>query len=155
MTIANEKNSPNLLLALIFSTGNAQSYEKKIDSLIQKAIRLNRFNGSVLVCKNGKVIYEKAFGYQDAEKKIANTSNTVYQIGSTTKEFIAGVILKLAEQKKLSMDDKLTKYFPEFKRGDEIRIAFKNENKQATKITITEGLRTKQGDRTLNAVKPE
>ena len=79
----------------------AQQYESKIDSLIQKAIRLNRFNGSVLVCKNGRIIYEKAFGYQDADKKILNTPNTVYQIGSTTKEFTAGVILKLAEQNQL------------------------------------------------------
>ncbi len=113
-----------LLLALIFSAVqvNAQEYEKKIDSLIQKAIHLNRFNGSVLVCKNGKVIYEKAFGYQDAAKKVPNTTNTVYQIGSTTKEFTAAVILKLAESNKLSLDDKLSKYFPYYKRGNEITI---------------------------------
>jgi CubicO group peptidase (beta-lactamase class C family) len=112
------------LLAL---TGNAaqlkaQNYENKIDSLIQKAIYLNHFNGSVLVCKNGKIVYEKAFGYQDAANRTANTVNTVYQIGSTTKEFTAGVILKLAEEGKLSLDDKLSQYFPEFKRGNEITI---------------------------------
>jgi CubicO group peptidase (beta-lactamase class C family) len=90
-----------LLLALIFSAVHAQSYEKQIDTLIQKAIRLNRFNGSVLVCKNGKIVYEKAFGYQDEAQKTANTPNTIYQIGSTTKEFTAGVILKLVEQNKL------------------------------------------------------
>jgi CubicO group peptidase (beta-lactamase class C family) len=101
---------------------NAQGYEKQIDTLIQKAISINRFNGSVLVCKNGKVVYEKAFGYQDAAKKILNTSNTIYQIGSTTKEFTAAVILRLAEQNKLSLDDKLSKYFPDFKRGNEITI---------------------------------
>jgi CubicO group peptidase (beta-lactamase class C family) len=113
-----------LLLALIFPTvlTNAQVYEKRIDSLIQKAICLNRFNGSVLVCKNGQVVYEKAFGYQDAAKRIPNTVNTVYQIGSTTKEFTAGVILKLAEQNKLTLDDKLSQYFSYFKRGNEITI---------------------------------
>lgn len=117
-----KKITLTLLLALIFSAANAQTYEKRIDSLIQKAIRLNRFNGSVLVCKNGRVVYEKAFGYQDAAKKIPNTVNTVYLIGSTTKEFTAGVILKLIEQNKLSLDDKLSKYFPDFKRGNEITI---------------------------------
>jgi len=101
---------------------NSQGYEKSIDSLIHKAIRLNRFNGSVLVSKNGNIIYEKAFGYQDAARKIANTSSTIYQIGSTTKEFTAAVILKLAEQRKLSLDDKLSMYFQDFKRGDEITI---------------------------------
>lgn len=117
-----KKLTLTLLLAGILSSGNAQTYGKKIDLLIQKAILLNRFNGSVLVCKNGQVVYEKAFGYQDAAKKIPNTVNTVYQIGSTTKEFTAAIILKLAEQHQLSLDDKLSKYFPGFKRGNEISI---------------------------------
>jgi CubicO group peptidase (beta-lactamase class C family) len=112
------------LFVLFFSLiqVSAQAYEQQIDSLIQKAIHLNRFNGSVLVCKNGKIIYEKAFGYQNAAKKIPNTSNTIYQIGSTTKEFTAAVILKLAEQNQLSLNDKLNMYFPDLKRGNEITI---------------------------------
>ena len=112
------------LFAIIYLSINvfAQQVENKIDSLIEKAVLLNRFNGSVLVAKNGRIIYEKAFGYQDVQKNILNTSNTIYQIGSTTKEFTAAVILKLAEQYKLSIDDKLSKYFPDFKRGDEITI---------------------------------
>ena len=113
-----------LILAILsFSRiANAQEIDKKIDALIEKAVQLNRFNGSVLVSKNGKIIYEKAFGYQNAEKNILNTSNTVYQIGSTTKEFTAAVILKLAEEHKLSLEDKLSTYFPDFKRGDEITV---------------------------------
>jgi hypothetical protein len=53
------------LFAVIFSAFHvsAHEYEKKIDSLNQKAIRLNRFNGSLLVCINDRIIYEKAFGY--------------------------------------------------------------------------------------------
>ncbi len=101
---------------------NAQDLGKRIDSLIEKAVKINRFNGSVLVCKAGKIVYEKAYGYQDADKHILNTSNTIYQIGSTTKEFTAAVILKLAEKGKLSLEDKLSKYFPYYKRGNEITI---------------------------------
>lgn len=113
-----------MLLTIFFLSfsASAQEIDKKIDVLIEKAVQLNRFNGSVLVCKNGKIIYEKAFGYQDAEKNIPNTLNTIYQIGSTTKEFTAAAILKLAEDNKLSLEDKLSKYFPDFKRGDEITI---------------------------------
>jgi CubicO group peptidase (beta-lactamase class C family) len=113
-----------LLLTILFLSFSvdAQKIDKKIDALIEKAVQLNRFNGSVLVCKNGNIIYEKAFGYQNAEKNIPNTLNTIYQIGSTTKEFTAAVILKLAEDNKLSLEDKLSKYFPNFKRGDEITI---------------------------------
>jgi CubicO group peptidase (beta-lactamase class C family) len=101
---------------------NGQQLSKRIDSLIEKAAKINRFNGSVLVSKNGKIVYEKAYGYQNADKHILNTSNTIYQIGSTTKEFTAAVILKLAEQGKLSLEDKLSKYFPDYKRGNEITI---------------------------------
>jgi CubicO group peptidase (beta-lactamase class C family) len=100
----------------------AQELDKKINTLIEKAVELNRFNGSVLVSKNGKIIFEAGYGFQDVEKKIVNTPNTVYQIGSTTKEFTAAVILKLEEDNKLSLEDKLSKFFPKFKRGDEITI---------------------------------
>ena len=112
------------LFAIIFSilTTNGQDVSKKIDSLIEKAVKLNRFNGSVLVSKNGKIVYEKAYGYQNTEEHILNTSNTIYQIGSTTKEFTAAVILILAEQHKLKLEDKLSEYFPEYKRGNEITI---------------------------------
>ncbi|SHN12843.1 hypothetical protein [Flavobacterium xinjiangense] len=48
-----------VILFTVFVT-NAQAYRTKIDSLIQKAVELNRFNGSVLVSKNGKIVYEKA-----------------------------------------------------------------------------------------------
>ena len=101
---------------------NAQQYATKIDSLISKAVGLNRFNGTVLVSKNGKIVFEKAYGYQDVEKNMLNTKATTYQIGSTTKEFTAAAIIRLSEQNKLALDDKLNKYFPALKRGDEITI---------------------------------
>jgi len=112
-----------ILFIIIYSTlANGQDLEKKIDSLIEKAVKLNRFNGSVLVSKNGNIVYEKAYGYQNVTKNIPNTINTIYQIGSTTKEFTAAVILKLIENHQLSLDDKLSKYFPDFVRGNEITI---------------------------------
>jgi CubicO group peptidase (beta-lactamase class C family) len=112
-----------LITILLFASfSNSQSVSNQIDKLIEKAVQLNRFNGSVLVSKNGKIIYEKAYGYQDVQNNVLNTSNTIYQIGSTTKEFTAAVVLKLAEQHKLSLNDKLSNYFPYFKRGNEITI---------------------------------
>jgi CubicO group peptidase (beta-lactamase class C family) len=109
-----------IIFVVLMAAG--QDVGKRIDSLIEKAVKINRFNGSVLVSKNGKIVYEKAFGYQNVEKHVLNTSNTIYQIGSTTKEFTAAVIIKLAEQQKLSLEDKLSKYFPDYKRGNEITI---------------------------------
>jgi CubicO group peptidase (beta-lactamase class C family) len=112
------------LFTIIYAalSANGQDLDKRIDSLIEKAVKLNRFNGSVLVSKNGKIVYEKAYGYQNVEKNILNTPNTIYQIGSTTKEFTAAVILKLIENHQLSLDDKLSNYFSDFVRGNEITI---------------------------------
>jgi CubicO group peptidase (beta-lactamase class C family) len=113
-----------ILFVILYTvlTCKAQEYGPKIDSLIEKAVKINRFNGSVLVSKNGKIVYEKAYGYQNVAKNILNTTNTIYQIGSTTKEFTAAVILKLIENHQLSLDDKLSTYFPDFARGNEITI---------------------------------
>ncbi|GAA4734903.1 serine hydrolase [Flavisolibacter ginsenosidimutans] len=95
---------------------------QKIAALIEKAVGLYRFNGSILVCKNGKIVFEKGYGYQDIQSKVNNTANTVFQVGSMTKQFTATVILKLAELKKPSLDNKISVYFPQLKRGAEISI---------------------------------
>lgn len=118
------KNGIIILSLIIFNVlaSNGQDLNKKIDSLIEKAVKLNRFNGTVLVSKKGKIVYKKAFGYQDVEQNIPNSANTIYQIGSTTKEFTAAVILKLIENHQLSLDDKLSNYFPDFVRANEITI---------------------------------
>ncbi len=109
------------LFCLIFQV-KAQQYATKIDSLINKAVSLKRFNGAVLVSKNGKIVFKKSYGYQDIQYKKENAPNTIFQVGSMTKQFTAAVVLKLAEQQKLSLDDKISKYFPDLKRGDEITI---------------------------------
>lgn len=112
------------LFSIIYAalSANGQHLGTKIDSLIEKAVKLNRFNGTVLVSKKGKVVYEKAYGYQNVAKNIVNTPNTIYQIGSTTKEFTAAVVLKLIENHQLSLDEKLSNYFPDFVRANEITI---------------------------------
>lgn len=77
---------------------------------------------SVLVAQNGKVLYKNSFGYADIENKVAATPETKFRIGSITKQFTASGILKLKEQGKLELTDKLSKYFPDFPRGNEVTI---------------------------------
>lgn len=115
-----------LLIIVIFCAVTTvfaqQQQDRKIAALIEKSVDLFRFNGSILVSKNGKIIFRKGYGYKDSQSKIQNTPNTIFQVGSMTKQFTATVVLKLAEQQKLSLDDKISKYFPNLKRGDEITI---------------------------------
>lgn len=77
---------------------------------------------SVLVSKNGEIIYEKGFGYADIGNKVPVTPDTKFRIGSITKQFTASAILKLQEEGKISVTDKLSKFIPDFPRGDEVTI---------------------------------
>ena len=77
---------------------------------------------SVLVAQNGDIIYQKGFGYADIEKKIQVTPETKFKIGSISKQFTAASILKLQEEGKIKTEDKLSKYIPDFPRGNEVTI---------------------------------
>jgi CubicO group peptidase (beta-lactamase class C family) len=99
-----------------------QSVEQKIDELLTAYAGQNKLNGSVLVAQKGKIIYEKGFGYRNAETKTPNDVNSIFQIGSITKQITAAVIMQLQQEGKLSVQDKLSKYFPGFTNGDKITI---------------------------------
>lgn len=71
------------------------------------------FSGSVLIAQQGKVILAKGYGLSNREKGEANNPDTVFEIASATKPFTACAILKLQEMEKLSIDDRIEKYFAE------------------------------------------
>jgi CubicO group peptidase (beta-lactamase class C family) len=96
--------------------------EAKLNSLVSAYAKLYKFNGSVLVAKNGTVLLNKGYGWRNAADKTYNSEQTIYQLGSITKQFTAAVILKLQEEKKLGVSDKLSKYFPGYPKGDSITI---------------------------------
>ena len=111
-----------ILLLLPLAITAQKNYPKLLDDYAQAAYKINEFNGTVLVMQKGKSVYKKAFGMADREWNIANTVNTKFRIGSVTKQFTAACILQLAELGKLSLEDKLTKYFPDYPKGDSITI---------------------------------
>ncbi|KAB1230163.1 serine hydrolase [Chryseobacterium viscerum] len=96
---------------------------KQLDQLFTTYEKAGLFSGSVLIAEKGKIIFEKSYGYRNAPKKQKNTNNSLYRVFSTTKMFTATVIFQLEEQGKLSLNDKLSKYYPEFPKGDSITIA--------------------------------
>lgn len=84
----------------------ANFYEKNWDH--------NTMNGGFLVAKNGQVIFEKYQGISDKSKKSEITSNTPLHIASVSKVLTATAILKLVDQKKLTLDQKVTTLLPTF-----------------------------------------
>jgi CubicO group peptidase (beta-lactamase class C family) len=77
---------------------------------------------ALLVARDGKILYKKGFGYADVKNKTPITPDTKFRIGSVTKQFTAAAILKLQEDHLLSVNDKLSKFIPDFPRGDEVTI---------------------------------
>ncbi|WP_337041004.1 serine hydrolase [Emticicia sp. 17c] len=110
------------LWAGIFAEIAAQNISQKLDELMNAYAQNREFNGTVLVARKGKILLEKGYGYQNIEKLLSNSAVTLYPIASITKTFTATLILKLAEQRLLSIDDKLSKYYPDFPSGDSISI---------------------------------
>ena len=111
-----------LLLLLPYSVSAGKSLTALLDKYMTAQEEVNGFSGTILIAKRGKVIYEKAFGLADRELNVKNSLGSLYQIASLTKQFTASAILQLAENDKLSLNDKLDKYFPSFPKGDSITI---------------------------------
>ena len=111
------------LVAKLF-TADAQndSVAQKLDAYLNAAHKENRFNGNALIAQHGKILLQKSYGYKNFASHVLNDSNTIFQICSITKQFTATVILKLQEEGKLSLTDKLDRYFPQFKYAGEITI---------------------------------
>ncbi len=87
------------------------------------SLELNRnFSGQILVEKNGKVLLDRSYGYADYENKVRAFNNTTFAIGSVTKQIVAAAIVQLAEENKLSLDDKLSEYISDVPFSDQITL---------------------------------
>ncbi|MEP1743064.1 MAG: serine hydrolase domain-containing protein [Kangiellaceae bacterium] len=69
------------------------------------------FSGVVFIAKSEQVLYSKAFGFSDRDNETKFSDNTVFDIGSITKQFLATSVMKLSEQGLLSVEDELSMYF--------------------------------------------
>lgn len=99
-----------------------EEIKDKLEKYMKSWEEANRFSGTVLVCKEEEVLLKKGYGYENVQYGIKNGVNTKYKIGSYTKQFIAVAILKLYEEQKLKLKDKINIYIPEYKHSACITI---------------------------------
>ena len=98
------------------------SVETLISSFFDNSIDQDSPGMAFLAAKDGKIIYKGAKGMADIENNISISTSTQFRIGSITKQFTAVAILKLQEQGKLSIEDKLSKYLPDFPKADQVTL---------------------------------
>lgn len=112
-----------VLAITIPALAQSQAKYQKIDSLMNHFSRNDKFMGVLSIREKGKPVFEKAYGYADAEAKVKATPDTKYKIGSVTKMFTSAMIFQLVDEKKLKLDMKLSDFFPKIKNAEKIKIS--------------------------------
>ncbi len=80
------------------------------------------FHGTVLIAKDGEIVFEKSYKYSNVESQELNTNDTRYEIGSITKQFTTVGLMMLVEDGRVNLDDTLDKYIPEYSHAGEVTI---------------------------------
>ncbi len=121
---------PKLLFATLltlawFTAGSAQTLDKtKLDQFFDRLAEKNKAMGSLVIAKDGKVLYTRAIGYSQingTEKRPLTAANR-FRIGSITKMFTAALVLQLVEEGKLKLTDTLDKFLPQVPNAKKITI---------------------------------
>lgn len=99
----------------------AEEIEKRVASLAAE----DNFSGVVLVAKGDRVLFRRAYGLADQQWSIRNRPDTKFHIASIGKMFTAAAILKLAGEPKLSLDDPLAKWVPEYPHAEAAQITLR------------------------------
>jgi len=103
-----------IIVALLACGSQAQTKfnAAAMDAYLQPYVRTGNFAGDVLVEKNGKTVFEKAYGFSDRERRIPNTPATRFHIASMSMQFTAAAVLRLVDTGLIRLDDHIGKFVP-------------------------------------------
>jgi len=107
-----EDNNPPLIE--IYPESETEKVSHKLDSLLHRINKRHNFNGSILIAKNGKILYHNQVGYANFKKKEPLNKKSVFQLASVSKQFTAAAIMILFERDQIKLTDTVDYYFPEF-----------------------------------------
>ncbi|MDQ3749427.1 MAG: serine hydrolase [Acidobacteriota bacterium] len=102
--------SVQLALAQNPTASSAQQIAAEVDEYLNAAVKYNHFSGSVLMARDGQPVISKGYGMANYELNVPNTPQTVFRIGSITKQFTAVAIMILQERSKLNVNDPICKH---------------------------------------------
>ena len=105
-----------IVVMLLLSTGSSaqDGAASKVDDYIVAEMKAQQIPGlSLAVMKNGQIVLAKGYGLANVEHQAPVRPETIFQSGSMGKQFTATAVMMLVEEGKLSLDDKITKFFPD------------------------------------------
>jgi len=114
-----------LLLAFadIARAGISDELTRQINQDVRMVLQRTETPGaSILAMRDGRVIYRKAFGLRDLERRLPARMDTHYEIGSITKQFTAAAILQLRDAGKLKIDEKVSAYLADVPHANEVTL---------------------------------
>ena len=98
------------------TVGMSSERLKRVDNQIQGWVDKGWTNGAVaMIVRDGKIVYNKAFGFDDPAKKVPMQTNMLFRIASQTKAITSVAVMILYEEGKFLLDDPISKYIPEFR----------------------------------------
>lgn len=120
----NVVSTVRIMIAVLMTAG-CMSYLHSCgedDSAIDGLLHRERFRGVALIACGDRIVFSKGYGLASEEHQVPNTPDTVFRIGSITKQFTAIAILQLEERGLLNTDDPINKYLPVYPQGDKITL---------------------------------
>jgi len=116
-----------ILITLFVTFESISQYDNKkiiskIDSLMSQHYSINNPGASIIVYKNRKLFFKSSYGMANLKASEPMTTKTIFRIGSITKQFTSIGIMMLIEEGKLSLHDKVSKYYPDFSNKSPITI---------------------------------
>lgn len=111
-----------IVFPLALSQGQSELNPSAIDAYLEPYVRSGNFSGDVLVEKNGKIIFEKAYGLADREHGIRNTPPARFHIASMSMQFTAAAVLRLVDTGSIKLDDHIGNFIPDVPGADKITI---------------------------------
>ena len=115
------------------SVGFSSERLKRIDVNMKEWLGDGRLNGAVaLIARNGKIVYHKAFGYDDLEKKKPMKTDMIFRIASQTKAITSVAVMILYEEGKFLLDDAVSKYIPEFSKQQVLNVFDEKDSSYTT-----------------------
>lgn len=133
------KKHPIILFIILISQFTF-GQEESLNSFIENYVKENHFNGTILIQKDSKPLYINSFGIADRRFNVPIKNDTRYKVASITKAFTAVLILQLNDNKKLSLNQTIGEYLPEYK------------GEASSKVTIHQLLNHTSGMRQIDTI---